>query len=125
MKAPSFNPKTTRAARAVQAWLVLISKAMNRQTIHYKDLGRLMFEKKAAGVLSQILGHIAYWCSDHNLPPLNAIVVGANRGRPGRYIPTKISRIDRERERVYRRNWYVLRPPSEAALVTAWKKRHP
>lgn len=30
----------------------LIGKAMNQRTIHYQDLGRLVFDTKAAGVLS-------------------------------------------------------------------------
>jgi hypothetical protein len=105
--------------------VILVGAAHNRQTIPYHVLGALMFNRRASGVLAQILGHIAYWCDDHGLPPLNAIVVGATRGTPGKYIPTPANQIDKERERVYRQKWYLLRVPSEAALLAAWKKRHP
>jgi hypothetical protein len=125
VKAKTFNPTATWPARAIQAWVVLVGMAKNRQTIPYGNLGLLMFGRRAPGVLSQILGHIAYWCDDHGLPPLNAIVVGAARGTPGRYIPTPPHQIDSERERVYREDWYVVRPPTENDLLAAWKKRHP
>ena len=49
-----FNPNATSPARAVQAWQILVGKAMNRQTVTYEGLGELMFRRKAAGVLDKI-----------------------------------------------------------------------
>lgn len=109
-----FNPKATRSARSIQAWLILIGLAKNRQTITYGQLGRLMFGRKAAGVLAQILGSIAHLCDANKFPQLNAIVVGQNRGTPGRDIPLKPSEIDRVREKVYQFNWYNIYPPVES-----------
>ena len=106
-----FNPKAAHPARAVQAWQILVGKAMNRQTSTYLGLSRLMYEKDAPGVLDQILGHIAFWCTDNGLPPLTSIVVGKRRGTPGRDIPVDPRTFDEERERVYEYDWYNVYPP--------------
>ena len=90
----SFNPSATHAARAVQAWQILVGKAMNRQTITYEGLSRLMYGKDAAGVLNRILGHIAFFCIDSGLPPLTSIVVGKRRETPGEEIPIDPATID-------------------------------
>ena len=116
----SFNPHATHPARAIQAWQILISRAMNRQTITYQALGQIMFHRQAAGVLAQILVHIAFYCIDNGLPPLTTIVVGTDRGTPGADIPVNPVTIDEERERVYQQDWYNLYPPSEADLRAAY-----
>lgn len=67
-----FNPTAKQPARAVQAWQILIGRAMNRQTITYHHLSQLMYGKSAAGVVNKILGHIAFFCEDNKLPPLTA-----------------------------------------------------
>ena len=120
----TFNPTSERPARAVQAWQILVGKAMNRQTLTYEDLSKLMYEKEAAGVLAQILGHVAYYCIENEIPPLTELVVGKEAGRPGDRIPVDPSKIDGQREKVYRRNWYDIYPPSEADLAAAYKKHH-
>ena len=117
----TFNPTAKNPARAVQAWQILVSKAMNRQTATYQSLSELMYGKKAAGVLAKILGHIAFYCEDNNLPPLTTLVVGKWPGKPGDKIPVDHARIDEERERVYRRDWYNIYPPSETELATAYQ----
>lgn len=78
-----------------------------------------MYGKHAAGVLNAILGHIAFYCNDNDIPPLTAIVVGKNRGTPGDEIPINRATIDRDRERVYEYKWYNLYPPSERELHKA------
>jgi hypothetical protein len=118
-----FNPSSTMAARAVQAWQILVAQAMTRQTLTYDDLGKLMFQKKAAGVLDKILGHVAFFCNDHKLPPLTSIVVGKGRGTPGPGIPVTQARMDKEREKVYKRDWYDIYPPTEAELKAAYDAR--
>jgi hypothetical protein len=75
-----------------------------------------MFQKKAQGVLDGILGHIAYYCIDHHLPPLTSIVVGKRRGKPGGAIPLDMAEIDVKREEVYNQDWYDIYPPTEIAL---------
>ena len=117
-----FNPSSKHSARAVQAWQILVGMAMNRQTTTYLGLSRLMYKKDAQGVLDRILGHIAYYCIDNDLPPLTSIVVGKGRGTPGRDIPVDLSTIDEERESVYDFNWYNVYPPCEDDLKAAFEK---
>jgi hypothetical protein len=109
----SYNPSTSRSERAIQAWVILVSCAMNRQTITYGKLGRKMFKGKGAGVLAQPLGTIAFYCKKEKLPDLNALVVGAGRGRPGKSIPLAKSKIDITREKIYKENWFQIRIPSK------------
>ena len=119
----TFNPKSTHPARALQAWQILIGKAMNRQTITYEGLSWLMYQGKAAGVLGRILGHIAYYCQENGLPTLPAIVVGKGRGTPGEDIPLNPDAIDSERESVYAYDWYNVYPPTESELADAFHAR--
>jgi hypothetical protein len=100
----TFNPTSKHPARALQAWQILISKAMNRQTVTYEDLSYQMFNRKA---------------------PLTDIVVGKGRGTPGTDIPLDPAKFDRERERVYTYDWYNVYPPSEEELEQAYRAHTP
>jgi hypothetical protein len=119
-----FNPTSEHPARAVQAWQILVGKAMNRQTVTYELLSQIMYGKQAAGVLAAILGHIAFYCQDNNIPILTTIVVGKGPGKPGDRILLDPLRVDEERESVYQHDWYDIYPPSEADLAAAYKKHH-
>ncbi|MCK9284899.1 MAG: hypothetical protein M0P39_11510 [Rhodocyclaceae bacterium] len=111
-----FNPSSSHPDRAVQAWLILVGAAMNRQTLTYEGLSLLMYRRKAQGVLDRILGHVAFYCNDNDLPALTSIVVGKKRGTPGADIPMDLERRDTERERVYAKDWYDIYPPSAEKL---------
>ena len=115
-----FNPSSTHPDRALQAWQILIHGAMNRQTFTYKSLSILMYQKPAAGVLDKILGHIAFYCIENDIAPLTSIVVGKNRGTPGKDIPIDLSESDQERERVYETDWYDIYPPTASELKAAF-----
>lgn len=98
-----------RPERALQIYLILIGMAANRQTTTYGLLGdQLGFG--GAGVFAQILGLIMTWCSERELPPLTALVVGRS-GIPGRGLVTVVD-ADKDRERVYDVNWYAHFPPT-------------
>lgn len=116
-----FNPSDNQAARAVQAWQFLIGAAMNRQTLTYKRLSQLLFQRDAAGVLAHILGHIAFNCIDNELPPLTAVVVKSDQGRPGERIPIDLADVESEREKVYETDWYDIYPPSEEELRDCYR----
>ena len=118
-----FNPSSQNPDRAVQAWLILVSSAMNRQTLTYEGLSELMYGHKAQGVLNRILGHIAFYCDEEGLPPLTSIVVGKKRGAPGDAIPIDPEQIDRERERVYKTDWFNIYPPTSEELSAAHARR--
>jgi hypothetical protein len=116
-----FNPSTSQQARAVQAWQILVGAAMTRQTLTYKLLGKMMFQRKAEGVLNKALGHIAFYCIDNELPPLTSIVVGSKRGKPGEKIPIYRAKLDEDREKVYATDWYNIHPPTEQELHASYK----
>lgn len=117
-----FNPSSAHPSRAVQAWQILVGMAKNRQTVTYQGLSLIMYRRMAAGVLDKILGHIAFYCIDHDLPPLTSIVVGKSRGRPGSEIPVNLQNIDRNREDVYKCDWYDIYPPSASQLGNSYKR---
>jgi hypothetical protein len=94
---------------------------MNRQTLTYKLLSELLFQHETAGVLAHILGHIAFYCIDNDLPPLTSIVVALDQGKPGENIPIDRAKVDEERENVYAADWYNIYPPSEQELHTSYK----
>jgi len=114
-----FNPSSKHPDRAVQAWLILIGAAMNRQTLTYEGLSLLMYQRKAAGVLDKVLGHIAFYCIENKLPPLTSIVVGKKRGTPGLDIPFDPLTVDAEREKAYTTDWYDIYPPNAEELHAA------
>jgi hypothetical protein len=118
---PQFNPSSKHPARALQAWIILVGAAMNRQTLTYEGLSVKMFQRKAAGVLDKILGHVAFYCIEQGLPPLTSIVVGKGRGTPGQDIPLEPAALDSARERVYAYDWYDEIPPSQDELAAAMK----
>jgi hypothetical protein len=49
-------------------------------------------------------------------------VVGKDGGKPGHRIPIDPLKIDEEREKVYRHNWYDIYPPSEPDFTAAYKE---
>ncbi len=118
-----FNPSSDWPHRALQAWVILVGMAMNRQTATYTGLSSLMYGKEAAGVLGNILGHIAYYCEDNDLPQLNVLVVGKDRGTPGELIPLAPAEIDAIREAVYATDWYDIIPPATEELAAAFNSR--
>ena len=90
----------------------------------YEGLSELMYGKQAAGVLAEILGHIAFYCEDNQIPPLTTLVVGKGPGKPGDKIPVDPAQIDEKRERVFKQDWYDIYPPSESDFAAAFKKHH-
>lgn len=116
-----FNPSSPHPARALQCWQILIGKAMNRQTVNYKGLSETMYGKPAAGVLAEVLGHIAYYCKQNDLPSLTAIVVNMG-GAPGPGIPVDKTTLDAQREAVFERDWYDVYPPTEDEFSQAFKR---
>lgn len=110
-----FSENATHPARALQAWQILISTAKNRQIHTYKTLSELMYGSPAQGVIAPVLGHIACYCNEYNLPLLTALVVNQETGLPGGGIPTNKD-LNAEREKVYAYTWYDVYPPSEDEL---------
>lgn len=92
-----FNPTSTHPVRARQVWKILTGAAMNRQTLTYLKLSELMYGKPAQGLLDKILGHVAFYCQDNDLPILTCIVVNQSTGIPGQDIPMPLAKLNAER----------------------------
>lgn len=118
----TFNPTASHPLRASQAWQILVGAAMNRQTLTYLGLSEKMYQKPAQGVLDKILGHIAFYCKDNELPALTSLVVGKGRGTPGQDIPVDLSEIDAIRESVYGEDWYNIVPPTPEQLKESYDR---
>lgn len=115
----TFNPHASREHRAFQAWLILIKHATERRTITYQALSIEMHGKPAQGTLAGVLGCIAFFCRENDLPALNCIVVRKGTGTSGHGIPEG---GDEMRERVYEFPWYNLYPPTPADLADAFSR---
>ena len=115
-----FNPSSPWPERAVQAWQILTGAAMLRRSLTYEDLSVLMYRREAAGVIQQILAHVAYYCRQEGLPILTVIVVGKDRGAPGLEIPVPSGDFDSERERVFREDWFDIYPPTADEFAAAY-----
>jgi hypothetical protein len=106
---------TNPDCRMIQAWLILIGKARNRQTITYGDLSELMLEKRAPRSRAMRLGHLLTYCRKNNLPELPVIVVAKKTGIPAPlapYPPDVANKINK----VFQFDWYSVHPPTEADL---------
>ena len=97
-----------RSQRAMQVWQILISAAHNRQSLTYGHVARYL-EFDGAGVLAQTLGEIMYYCKAKGLPPLTCLVVNKRTGIPGSGLST-VANLPRDREAVYKTNWFALAP---------------
>ena len=118
-----FKDNSTQPTRALQIWLILISKASNRQTLTYKMLAQLL-GFKGSGTLAHYLGHIQAFCCQNNLPPLTVLVVNQESGLPVSGL-TESSDLHSDREKVFNFDWFGLFPPSHQELGEAfdiWKK---
>jgi hypothetical protein len=116
-----FSESSTRPRRALQIWLILMSKAHNRQTLTYGMLADMM-GFQGAGTLAPILGYVMCYCQQQNLPPLTVLVVNQSTGLPGAGLEG--DHLHEAREEVFRYNWFDLEPPTPEALTIA-KQNHP
>lgn len=89
---------------------------MNRQTLTYELLGvRIGIPAFALG---NHLGHVMHYCVQQKLPPLTALVVSKETGRPGLGF-TATDDPDKAREQVFTYPWLERIPPSADDLKQA------
>lgn len=105
----------TTHERALQIYQVLIAAAHNRQVLNYDIVGKLIGVPRQG--LANHLGHIMRYCERHNLPPLTALIVKKNSGRPGVGLVT-VTDLNRDIERVFSEKWFRRRPLTIADLRT-------
>jgi hypothetical protein len=116
-----FHDNPTHPTRALQIWQILIGKAHARQTLTYGMLAHLL-GFKGAGTLAHPLGHIMFYCRQHNLPPLTVLVVNQTTGVPGDGLLG--TNLHAQRELVFRYNWYSIVPPTPETFSAAYALRH-
>jgi hypothetical protein len=109
----------------IQAWIILVGRASNRQTITYAELAKLMSGKslgKRAGQWKGLrLGQLYTYCDKRRLPILPVIVVTKETGLPADMAPYHPNNINGphpngEREKVFNFNWFDLHPPCESEI---------
>jgi hypothetical protein len=62
------------------------------------------------------------YCDTNGLPPITALVVRKGIGRPGSGLKTLGADPDRDRENVFRYEWFKRAPLTEANLEPFTKK---
>jgi hypothetical protein len=96
----------------LQAWLILIGWARNRQTLTYSELDELMAFGNPR-VLGPILAYIWDYCKINDLPPLTILVVSKNTEVPS----SGMGEFDSaQQESVFEFDWYSIVPPSPEEL---------
>lgn len=71
-------------AHAREAWTVLRSRAKDRSTLTYGDLGHALGGLHPLHDVPQVLDIIQVWCHDHSVADLTGLVVSQRTGLPGR-----------------------------------------
>ena len=103
---------------AHQIWPTLMVRAKRGETVTYQELGEpLGIRGQALQNFDRILAPIKYYCQQHSLPPLYALVVRKDTGLPG----SGAEADDSDFSSVFAYDWYARRPliPSEAELAAA------
>ena len=119
--AKRFSDEAANKGRLIQAWVILVGKARNRQTITYAQLANVMhgaikplLGKRAGQWKGMQLGQLLTYCKDRSLPLLPVIVITKKTGLPADTAP--YSDPNAERELVFNFDWYDLHPPVESDL---------
>ncbi|MBZ0315262.1 MAG: hypothetical protein K8L91_02505 [Anaerolineae bacterium] len=113
-----FADHSNRPNRALQAWLILIGRARNRQTLTYTMLDELM-GFGAPRALGPVLDYLWKYCKINNLPPLTVLVVNKTTGTPSSGMGDFNFA---EQEAVFDFDWYSIFPPTPEELDTAAKQ---
>ena len=104
------NP--TVPERCLQVWQILTSKALNRQTITFTELTRLLrFRGDGAGT-HPFVGPIDRYCRNNGLPLLSSLLIQADTGKPGVSYTGDRNSVEEERERVFDYHWFAIAPPT-------------
>ena len=107
-----------RSERASQIWAVLAYAASNRQSLTYRQLGRLI-GVPAAG-LGNLLEPIQSYCMREELPPLTVLVVQQESGLPGSgFTAATAQEFAQAQSRVFAFDWLKHGNPQPEKLEAA------
>lgn len=119
--------------QAQQIWLILAAHAVLKPDtsdwgegyITYGDLAELMGKSRQSGrTLARQLGTVGFYCLEHELPPLNAIVVNQSTGLPGENVLLSDgSTLEKDQDSALNFNWFMIRPPSISMLRDVYERR--
>jgi len=121
-----FNETPHRGPRALQAYLILIGLAANRQTITYGGLARRMGYTNPKGGAQHIAQHLwplLYWAEREQLPLISVLVVNTKTGLPGWRGPFSGEEAAAETQRVFNYDWAAIYPPTIEELESAFAER--
>ena len=112
----------TRFERASQIWAVLAWAARNRQTLTYRQVGKLIGIPTAG--LGQLLEPIQSYCLTQNLPPLTILVVQQETGLPGSgFTGASAPEFARAQAEVFAKDWLEHGNPQPEKLASAVQQR--
>ena len=112
-----FQTDSHHPTRALQAYLILIGRAANQQTIQYRQLGEMMRYGDSGSILAAPLGCIMRWCVRENLPALTTLVVEKETGLPSTGLTTvQQNAFPAEQQRIFAFDWYSIFPPTPEQL---------
>ena len=94
--------------QAQQFWSILVFAAREQKVVSYSMLSHITGCPEPAPVLYCI--HC--YCRQHQLPPLNIIVVDSTTGRPGDEIPRDLRDLSAQQSRVFVHDWLQHLAPS-------------
>ena len=112
----------TRFQRVLQVWSLLVCAARDRRIYTYGQIADALGMPGARRTVASFLGPIMYYCRQKRFPPLTVLVVNQGTGRPGKGLIID-NDVDKERERVFRHNWFKMKPPETADFEEAWNNR--
>lgn len=115
---PKYNKSSEKRgeARCLQAYLILIFKAMDRKTIRCGEFAKMLrYKRWTPGIGKVILGRLDNWCERNRLPLLSVLVVKGDSGRS--HNAHQISEYLAQREVVYDYGLLDIIPPSILVLA--------
>jgi len=105
----------TKYERALQLWSVLALAATNKQILTYDIISKLVGVPRPA--LGQSLELIQQICQKKNIPPLTALVVSEETGRPGHGF-TASTDVPLAQMQVFKFDWLTFTAPNIESITT-------
>ena len=103
--------------RAWEIWPIFVDKASRRETITYGELAESIGIPGAAHGMGEYLNPIMWYCANQGLPPLTAVVVNQDTGRPGAGLITiDPENVDEVWKSVFGHNWRGVCQPTPEEL---------
>lgn len=100
-------------------WTLLVCAARDRRVYTYNEV-RKVLRLGGAGVVSGFIDPVMRYCQQRGLPPLTVLVVNERTGLAGVGLTTS---GNRDRERVFRHDWFASEPPETRDFDEAMRQQ--